>query len=167
MNFSFHESRISTHESRIIGMFDRNRLFLFIKNIYFDIIFSRLLGEKWVLNVLIVDDDRNISFLLSIVVQECGGTPYLASNGREALAMIEDVNPQLVFLDIKMPILDGLKTLKNLRERHFKQDIIIITAFSEIDLIEQAYKYGVTTCLVKPFDVNEVISIVKGVHPRG
>jgi len=114
-------------------------------------------------DLLIVDDQPGVRRLLEEVLQEEGYRAVTAANGTEALEMMPRLQPRAVILDFKMPGLDGLGTLKKLRERNSEVPVIMMTACGELDAAEDIKKYGVHHYMVKPFDLDEVRSLVKEV----
>lgn len=78
---------------------------------------------------------------------EIAGT---ATDGLEALALVDSVRPDLLFLDIHMPIMDGLECMKQIREKNPSIIIIIISAYEEFSYAKTAIQYGVTDYIIKP-----------------
>lgn len=113
------------------------------------------------LNILIVDDQPGVRYLLDAVVKEDGHNSYLATNGLEAVEMVRKIEPNLVFMDIRMPVMDGTKALEKIKELGFKTDVVIMTAFTEKDVIDKAYKNGAVRCIIKPFDVDDIRKIIR------
>lgn len=105
--------------------------------------------------VLIADDEKIIrKGLMNIVpwndlgYEICGE----AANGKEALAFIEENNPDLVMIDIKMPGLKGLEVIKKVREDGYTGKIIILSGFADFSYAQEAIGLGVTSYLTKPVD---------------
>jgi DNA-binding response OmpR family regulator len=88
--------------------------------------------------IMIVDDEENIRFLYREELEEEGFTVELAKNGQEALDKLHLFKPDLITLDIKMPGMDGIETLKQIRERERHLPIIMCSAYGE-------YKQDLTT----------------------
>ena len=74
-----------------------------------------------------------------------------ADNGQDGLALIRQVQPDIVITDIRMPVIDGLEMIRRLREEGSKAVFILISAYDEFSFAQQAIRYGVTEFLVKPF----------------
>jgi len=113
------------------------------------------------LNILVVDDQPGVRYLLDAVIREEGHDCYLASNGLEAVELVETVQPALVFMDIRMPVMDGAKAIETIYKLGFSPDVVIMTAFTEKDVIERAYKHGAIKCIIKPFDIDEIRAIIR------
>ncbi len=115
------------------------------------------------LNILVVDDQTGVRYLLDAIIREEGHNPYLAANGLEAVEMVETVNPHLIFMDVKMPLMDGTKALEKIKELGYQPEVVIMTAFAEADVINKAHKNGVIRCLIKPFEVDDIREVVREV----
>ena len=88
--------------------------------------------------ILIVDDEENIRFLFKEELEDEGFEVDLAKNGEEALEKIPQFRPDLITLDIKMPGLDGIETLKRIREKERRLPVVLCSAYGE-------YKQDITT----------------------
>ena len=110
------------------------------------------MGDK----ILVVDDERDIRDVLSSFLEEKGYEVILASNGEEALELVERVNPQVILLDVNMPGIDGIETCRRLKaaEKSRSIPIIMITAFQDREI--EAYLEGADDFVVKPFNMVEI-----------
>lgn len=106
--------------------------------------------------ILIVDDQFGIRVLLKEVFEKDGYETFDASNGNQALAIIKDESPDLVLLDMKIPGMDGLEILKEIRERNLETNVIMMTAYGELEMINAAKNLGAVAHFAKPFDIDEV-----------
>jgi two-component system response regulator (stage 0 sporulation protein F) len=106
--------------------------------------------------LLIVDDQFGIRVLLKEVFEKDGYETYEASNGKQALKLIEEKQPHLVLLDMKIPGMDGLEILREIRERNLDANVIMMTAYGELEMINEAKKLGAIAHFAKPFDIDEV-----------
>jgi two-component system, response regulator, stage 0 sporulation protein F len=109
--------------------------------------------------ILIVDDEENIRFLYKEELEEEGFVVELAKNGEEALEKLPLFKPDLITLDIKMPGIGGIETLKRIRERERGLPIILCSAYGE-------YKQDFTTWasdayVVKTADLTELKSTIR------
>jgi DNA-binding response OmpR family regulator len=109
--------------------------------------------------ILVVDDEENIRLLYKIELEEEGFIVECAKNGEEALEKIVVFKPDLVSLDIKMPGMDGIETLKRIRERERELLIVLCTAYGE-------YKQDFTTWasdayVVKCADLTELKNTIR------
>ncbi|HEV7508144.1 MAG TPA: sigma-54 dependent transcriptional regulator [Thermoanaerobaculia bacterium] len=115
-------------------------------------------------NVLIVDDERPIRRILSVLLQERHHRVAEAGSGEEALAAMTggaaDAKPDLVLLDLKLPGIDGLETLKRLRALKPRLDVVMMTAHGTISSAVDAMRRGAFDYVTKPFDNDELLMVV-------
>jgi DNA-binding NtrC family response regulator len=105
--------------------------------------------------ILVVDDDQGILDSFDVLL----GDRYelvKAENGYEALRILEDDPPQLMFLDIKMPGLSGMDVLKKLQNDQIQVGVVVITASNQEKSEEEAKSLGVIDYLKKPLDIFEI-----------
>ncbi len=110
--------------------------------------------------VLVVDDTKNIRTLLSIYLKLNGFEVLMASNGHEALSIIDTEALDLIFLDIKMPELSGTEVLKRIRAKGITAPVVIMTAFATVKNAVDCTKLGAITYLQKPFTTDKVKTIL-------
>lgn len=106
--------------------------------------------------ILIVDDQYGIRVLLDEVFRKEGYTTFQAANGVQALTIAQNEDPDLVILDMKIPGMDGLEILKRIKNLNQDIQVIMITAYGELDLIQEAMRLGALTHFTKPFDIDEL-----------
>jgi len=111
--------------------------------------------------ILLVDDDENLRKVLEFNLEQDGYTVITASNGKEALKLYGEHDPKLVITDIKMPEMDGIALLKEIKRRNLEQLIIVITAFGTIDNAIEAMKLGAYDYITKPFNRDEMKLVVR------
>ncbi len=116
--------------------------------------------------ILIVDDEKNVRLTLKRCLDEEGFDIDIAINGEEALKEILSNNYDLVLLDLKMPGMDGMEVLREVREKSNNVNIIIITAYGTVEKAVEAMKLGVIDFLSKPFTPEDIRKIVKSVLKR-
>jgi len=105
--------------------------------------------------ILIADDESIIRLGLKSMLQEMGHEVIAATNGREALRLAEQHHPALAILDIKMPYTDGLQAARTLARTN-PLPILLLTAYSEEDLVERAADLPIQGYLVKPIKAEEL-----------
>lgn len=115
------------------------------------------------LKVLIVDDQSGIRRLLAEYFRYEGWQPVEATNGREALDKLPE-NPDVILLDMKMPVMDGIDCLEKLRQTHPNLPVIVMTAYGEQGIMKQAEELGIDGKVFKPFDVLALRDAVLQVH---
>ncbi|AQQ54295.1 response regulator [Planococcus lenghuensis] len=106
--------------------------------------------------ILIVDDQPGIRLLLAEVFKKEGYHTVLASNGIEALRKTDETAPDAVLLDMKIPGMNGIEILKRLKAEKPDLPIMMMTAYGELDLIEESVSLGAVRYFTKPFDIFEV-----------
>jgi len=113
-------------------------------------------------NVLVVDDERNIRALVARVLGQDQVEVHGAATGKEGLQMADEVSPDLVLLDLRLPDMDGMDVLRALRTRYPEVAVIIITGFGQIQSAVEAIKVGATDYLEKPFEHVEKLKLAVG-----
>ncbi len=106
--------------------------------------------------ILVVDDQFGIRILLNEVLQKEGYDTYQAANGLQALEVLKDHVPDLVLLDMKIPGMDGIEILKRMKVLQPDIKVIIMTAYGELDMIQEAMDLGAITHFAKPFDIDDI-----------
>lgn len=110
--------------------------------------------------ILIVDDQAGILLLLNEIFKKEGYETYLAANGLEAIRLVENIVMDCMLLDMRIPGANGIQILEHLQTLGQKMPIIMMTAYGEQDVIEQAKKLGATHYFTKPFDIIELRNTV-------
>ena len=117
------------------------------------------------LKVLIVEDDSNIAQLLQLYLEKEGFETAVASDGGHGLAQFQAMKPDLVLLDLMLPVLDGWGVCQKIRETS-KTPIIMMTAKGEINDKVNGLEMGADDYIVKPFDMKEVLARIHAVLRR-
>ena len=102
--------------------------------------------------ILVADDEANIRKTLSLVLETAGHTVDVAPDGDEALALSRDYHPDIAFVDLHMPKLEGLDVLTQLRVVSPKTAVVIVTAYGTASNAVEAMKLGAVDFIEKPFD---------------
>ena len=103
--------------------------------------------------VILADDEELIRVSLRyLLLENCENVKVIgeAANGEEALEKIKNLHPDILITDIKMPRMDGLTLLKEIREQNFSTKVIILSGYAEFDYARQAMEYGVSDYVLKP-----------------
>ena len=117
------------------------------------------------ISVLIVEDDRNISDLLRLYLEKEGYAVTTAADGGEGLAKFRSIQPDLVLLDLMMPVMDGWSVCKAIRAES-QTPVIMLTAKGETDDKVLGLKTGADDYITKPFEMREVLARIEAVLRR-
>ena len=116
-------------------------------------------------SVLIVEDDRNIAELLQMYLEKEGYAVTVANDGGQGLAKYRSIKPDLVLLDVMMPVMDGWAVCKAIRAEA-QTPIIMLTAKGETDDKVAGLKSGADDYVTKPFEMKEVLARIEAVLRR-
>jgi CheY-like chemotaxis protein len=113
--------------------------------------------------VMVVDDDPEMRLTLEGIIEDEGFDVRSASDGLQAIRMAEECTFDLIFMDIKMPGINGVDAYREIKKASPTSVVVMMTGFSLGELIKEALEEGVYAVLYKPFDVPQIIDIVRGV----
>jgi DNA-binding NtrC family response regulator len=118
--------------------------------------------------ILVIDDDADICDTLTSVLKQQGHEVITAGSGEEAVAIAQDKDLQIAFIDVKLPNIDGLETLLRLKEINPDILTVMMTGFrNEVkEALEKAQEADAITCLYKPFDPAEAADIVREINKK-
>ena len=115
------------------------------------------------MRVLVVEDESASRFLMELIMEERGCVFEVVRNGAEAVKAIKEKKFNIVFMDLRMPIMDGIETTKIIRRDISKSlPIIAVTAHAIEDVKEECYAAGMNGFIVKPFDVDRFKADITG-----
>jgi DNA-binding response OmpR family regulator len=106
--------------------------------------------------LMIVDDELEICDFVRSFFSERDFEVYTAHNGEEALNIADAKHPDIILLDLKMPGLDGMSTLKEMRRRKKGVKVIMVTAVEDAEKAEEARRYGVIEYITKPLSLEQL-----------
>ena len=115
--------------------------------------------------VLIVEDDNNIAELLHLYLEKEGFETQVARDGGKGVELFRSFQPDLVLLDIMLPVMDGWSVLKKIRESS-KSPVIMLTAKGELEDRVTGLESGADDYIVKPFEMKEVLARIHAVLRR-
>jgi len=120
--------------------------------------------------VLIVEDDKDLNAAYKTILKKAGHTVESALNGRDALALAEKFKPELILLDLLMPIMGGLEFLQNYSlDKHTKVRVLIFTNMENSPEVNEAYSLGATRCIIKswtaPQNLARIVDDILGKKP--
>ncbi len=120
--------------------------------------------------VLIAEDDQALRELLSFAMNRAGFSVACCNNGQRLLEMLENgiddasTAVDIVVTDLRMPALSGLEVLEALTDRPERPPVICMTAFGDPKTHQAAIRFGATHTIDKPFDIDEMIELVRAVY---
>ena len=117
-------------------------------------------------SVLIVEDDQNIADLLRLYLEKEGYVAAIAADGGSGLELFRKLQPDLVLLDVMLPVLDGWSVLRTIRQDS-QVPVIMLTARGELSDKVSGLKMGADDYITKPFEMKEVLARIEAVLRRG
>ncbi len=111
--------------------------------------------------ILIVDDDPQVSNLMTVILESCGYKVIVAESGGEALKRLSEIAPYLVLLDINMPGLSGLETLEIVRKKEDYTPVVLVSGNSDTQDVIKGLEAGADDYIRKPFNPHELVARVK------
>lgn len=117
-------------------------------------------------NILVIDDEELVIESLKKLLRREGYEVTIAESGKEALQKIKDINFDLIVSDIRMPGMDGIEIIKNIREYFMQKNMkqvpeIFITGVSSEESLRSAQELKVADYIYKPFDIVDFLNVVK------
>lgn len=110
--------------------------------------------------ILVVDDEEVIRSLFTDLLSDQGYNVSVAKNGKEATELIKENFFHMVFIDVHMPVMNGVETLKAIKKISPKTSIVMMDSYPDL-FLEEALKEGAIACLHKPFNIKEVLEKVE------
>ena len=116
--------------------------------------------------ILLVDDEKDLIEMLSLRLQETGEKVKSAYSGQECLETLDKNNIDVVILDIKMPGMDGIETLKEIRKRFPLVEVIMLTGHGSTETAVEGMKLGAFDYLLKPADFSDLSQKLEAARKR-
>lgn len=111
--------------------------------------------------IMVVDDEADFSFAMEYWLKSKGYEVKIAPDGYKAIDLVKDFKPDLVFLDLNMPGIDGVETLRRIRELDKEVPVIVISAFVEDKKVDEAARYNTSGVFSKEKDFEEGLFLVE------
>jgi two-component system response regulator AtoC len=112
-------------------------------------------------SILVVDDEPKMRRLLEIMLTQKDYDVFHAADGQEAFELLSQRSADLVITDLRMPHLDGIGLLRQLRENNNDIPVIVVTAYGTVESAVDAMKYGASDYIVRPFEIDAVTAAVE------
>lgn len=113
--------------------------------------------------ILIVDDSRTSRRIMRNLLTENGYEVVEAENGEIGIQKYKEENPDMVTMDITMPVMDGLEALKGIREYDADAKVVMVTAAGQESKVMEAVKLGAAEFITKPFEKEKIINTIQKV----
>jgi len=118
-------------------------------------------AKKKVKNILVIDDEKDLTWILSEILRRKKYNVSTANTRREAMASVKRNRPDMVFLDLKLPDGDGMNILPKIKKLHPKTVVHIISAYGSEESREEARKKGAYSFIDKPFTEKKILTSIK------
>jgi len=116
--------------------------------------------------ILIVDDQKSICDTVSTILETEKYEVHTSNDGYEAIEKVKETSYDIAFIDIKMPGINGVEVLREIRKISPETTVVMMTAYAVEELIKQALDEGAHTCIYKPFDMEKIIETIKNVTEK-
>jgi two-component system chemotaxis response regulator CheY len=114
--------------------------------------------------ILIVDDAAFMRMMVKDNLKKAGYTDFIeAGNGEEAMALYNEQSPDMVLLDITMPVKDGIETLTAIKQKNPAAKVVMCSAMGQESMVVEAIKLGALDFIVKPFKPERLVQTVKSI----
>lgn len=110
--------------------------------------------------ILVVDDERDVCDFVKNFFEERGFEVISASNGKEALSLLKTEGPMIIILDIRMPKMNGIDTLRHIKEKRSGDRVIMVTCVEDVDKMDEARELGADAYITKPLVLDELVKAV-------
>ncbi|MEE8471504.1 MAG: response regulator [Dehalococcoidia bacterium] len=112
-------------------------------------------------SVLLVDDNTSLCRTMSFVLERTGYAVTIAGDGAEAIESVEAKPFDMIFMDIKMPVMDGVETYKRIKQVRPEAMVMMMTGYAVEDLVREALQEGAFGVMYKPLDMEKVIAAIE------
>jgi len=113
-------------------------------------------------SILIVDDDISLCKTMSLVLRRQGYAVTTAKDGLEAIERVKEGPFDLIFMDIKMPLMDGVEAFRRIKEIRSDAVVMMMTAYAVENLVQDALQEGAYGIIYKPLDIGKVVELIEG-----
>lgn len=119
-----------------------------------------------VIQVLLVDDEERFLSTTKILLEKRGLAVFTAKSGVEALKVLEEKRVDIVILDVKMPGMDGVETLRKIKQRFPLLEVIMLTGHASVESAVEGLKLGAFDYVMKPCDVPDMLEKIKEAYAK-
>ncbi len=118
-------------------------------------------GEKRRAKILVVDDEKDFRETVCELLRGEGHEVIGAEDGERAIKAVEDDGFHIIFMDIKLPNMNGTEAFKRIKKISPETVTVMMTGYSVEDLVKEALAYGAYACLYKPFPLDEMLTMTR------
>ena len=111
--------------------------------------------------VLIIDDEQDLCKLFERILTDDGYSVITAYNGIDGIKRNEEHHPDIIILDLKMPKIDGIETLRNIRKTDKDVIVIVLTGYGSVETIRNSVDLNVYEYISKPFNTDVIKKVIK------
>jgi two-component system, NtrC family, response regulator HydG len=116
--------------------------------------------------ILIVDDDESMNKTMSLVLKRKGYDVAISYNGPDAIEKVRSQPFDIIFMDIKMPVMDGVETFEKIKKIRPDAIVMMMTAYAVEDLIQKALREGAYGIIYKPLDIEKTLAAIEDVQKK-
>ena len=117
------------------------------------------IGEGW--QVVLIDDEADIREIMTIALEDAGYQVATAKDGEAGIRLTEEILPQIIITDIRMPGMNGIEVLRKIKEINRDTDIIMLSAHGDSDTIRGTLNMGANYFLGKPIEIERLLNILE------
>ena len=114
--------------------------------------------------ILIVDDNENLCKILSSILRHKGYDVTIATDGLEAIQIISRKPHNIILMDVKMPLINGIDTHLHIKKKGHKIKTILMTAYTTEERIKEYLHDGIYGIIFKPVDINVMLTLIEEIH---
>jgi|WetSurMetagenome_2_1015567.scaffolds.fasta_scaffold627245_1 excisionase family DNA binding protein len=111
-------------------------------------------------HILVVDDAPAVCSMIKRVLEDSGHIVMISTNGADSLELMAEIKFDKIFLDLRLPDMDGIEILRRIRIINNEVPIIIITGYPDSDILEKASEYCISRVIAKPFNGTDILTAV-------
>ena len=121
------------------------------------------MGAKTPIRVLVVDDHRHIHDVITRVLMGISDISIVgqAANGSEAIRLCEEVRPNLILMDVVMPVMDGMQATERIREKYPDTKILVLSSFQDHESVHQLLRGGAVGYITKDALTNDLVNVIR------
>ena len=113
------------------------------------------------IKVILVDDEASFRKMMTFWLKSKGYSVVAAADGKSAIQVVKEQSPDILFLDLRMPVMDGVETLKRIREFNKDIPVILISAYVDDPRTEKVMQYGISGIFYKGKNFEEVLPLLE------